>query len=161
MLEPLETAIGCKAVLDGDRFFVQMTSPNAKVEADLVAEGYRKLTMVARLIANGSLDERGYLFWDEPEANLNPRLIKRLAPLLLEFAAGGVQLFIATHSLFLLRELEVQQSIRSDRVSTRYFGLHPTSDGVAVEQGDTVDESGDIASLDESLEQSDRYMGLD
>lgn len=161
LLEPLETAIGCKAVLDGDRFFVQMTSPNAKVEADLVAEGYRKLTMVARLIANGSLDERGYLFWDEPEANLNPRLIKRLAPLLLDLAAGGVQVFIATHSLFLLRELEIQQSNRADRVNTRYFGLHPTGDGVRVEQGQTIDDSGDIASLDESLEQSDRYMGVD
>ena len=71
------------------------------MEADLVAEGYRKLTMVARLIANGSLDANSLLFWDEPEANLNPRLIRRLAPLLLDLAEAGVQVFIATHSLFL------------------------------------------------------------
>lgn len=161
LLEPLETAIGCKAVLEGDRFFVQMTNPNAKVEADLVAEGYRKLTMVARLIANGSLDDKGYLFWDEPEANLNPRLVKQLAPLLLELAAGGVQVFIATHSLFLMREIEIQQALRKKRVNARYFGLHPRPEGVVVEQGKTIDESGDIASLDESLAQSDRFMELD
>lgn len=160
LLGPLEEAIGCKAILDGDRFFLQMSSPNARVEADLVAEGFRKMSMVARLIANGSLDDKGYLFWDEPEANLNPRLIKRLAPLLLDLAAGGVQIFIATHSLFLMREIEIVQSARKKRVKTRYFGLSFGADGVQVEQGPTVDDSGDIAALDESLEQSDRYMAL-
>lgn len=165
LLEPLENAIGCKALLEGDRFFLQMTRPKAKIEADLVAEGYRKLSMVARLIANGSLDDRGSLFWDEPEANLNPRLIKKLAPLLLELAAGGVQIFIATHSLFLLREIEIQQERRDHRVDTRYFGLSQDnsdddSAGVLVQQGEALEDSGDIAALDESLEQSDRYLRL-
>lgn len=164
LLEPLERAIGCKASLEGGRFFVQMTEPSAKVEADLVAEGYRKLTMVARLIANGSLDDKGYLFWDEPEANLNPRLIRHLAPLLLDLAAGGVQVFVATHSLFLMRELEIVQALRQKaqkkRVSTRYFGLHRRDAGVEVAQGATVDESGDLASLAESLDQSDRFLEL-
>lgn len=158
LLAPLEEAIGCKAVLDGGRFFVQMSNPNARVEADLVAEGYRKLTMVARLIANGSLDDKGYLFWDEPEANLNPRLIRRLAPLLLELADGGVQVFVATHSLFLMRELEIEQRRRQRRVSTRYFGLSIEADGVAVQQGQSIEEAGDIVALDESLAQSDRYL---
>ncbi len=160
LLVPLERAIECKAVLDGDRFFVEMSNPSAKVEADLVAEGYRKLSMVARLIANGSLDDKGFLLWDEPEANLNPRLIRRLAPLLLDLAAGGVQVFVATHSLFLLRELALEEARREDRLS-RYFGLHPTQDGVAVTQGDVVEDSGDIAALDESLEQSESYLRLE
>lgn len=165
LLEPIEEAIGCKAVLEGDRFFVKMKDPNAKVEADLVAEGYRKLTMVARLIANGSLDDKGYLFWDEPEANLNPRLVVRLAPLLLDLAAGGVQVFIATHSLFLMRELMIQQAQRDSPVDTRYIGLHPApagspEQGVQVEQGPSIEDSGDIAALDESLMQSERYLSL-
>jgi energy-coupling factor transporter ATP-binding protein EcfA2 len=161
LLTPLEQALGCKAVLEGDRFFVEMKNPNAKVEADLVAEGYRKLTMVARLIANGSLDDKGYLLWDEPEANLNPRLIRRLAPLLLDLAAGGVQVFVATHSLFLMRELAIEQTKRPAPVATRYFGLHVSPDGVVVSQGIAVEDSGDLASLDESLAQSDRYLALE
>jgi energy-coupling factor transporter ATP-binding protein EcfA2 len=160
LLGPLEEALGCKAILEGDRFFIQMTHPNAKVEADLVAEGYRKLTMVARLIATGSLDERGMLFWDEPEANLNPALIRRLAPLLLDLAAGGVQVFVATHSLFLMRELDIELSRRKRKPKTRYFGLHPSESGVQVHQGNSIDESGDIAALEESLSQSDRYLGV-
>lgn len=164
LLAPLEEAIGCKALLEGDRFYLKMHQPNAKVEADLVAEGYRKLSMVARLIANGSLDEKGYLFWDEPEANLNPRLVKALAPLLLSLAAGGVQVFVATHSLFLMRELEIEQALRRthkrETVATRYIGLHPGPDGVHVQQGNSIEDSGDIAALDESLEQSDRYLAV-
>ncbi len=160
LLVPLEEAIGCKALLEGDRFFLQMHEPNAKVEADLVAEGYRKLSMVARLIANGSIDDKGYLFWDEPEANLNARLVRKLAPLLLDLAGGGVQVFIATHSLFLMRELEIEQARRQDKAGTRYIGLHPGNNGVLVEQGDTLADSGDVAALDESLEQSDRYLQM-
>ena len=160
LLEPLETAIGCKALLEGDRFFLQMQEPNAKVEADLVAEGFRKLSMVARLIANGSIDDRGYLFWDEPEANLNARLVRKLAPLLIDLAKGGVQVFIATHSLFLMRELEIELAKRNDRTKekARYIGLHPSTNGVVVKQGNSVEDSGDIAALDESLDQSDRYL---
>ena len=160
LLGPLEEAIGCKALLEGGRFYLQMHEPNAKVEADLVAEGFRKLSMVARLIANGSIDDKGYLFWDEPEANLNARLVRKVAPLLIELALGGVQLFIATHSLFLMRELEIQLASRKNgrRPKTRYIGLHPGADGVVVDQGDSIEESGDIAALDENLNQSDRYL---
>ncbi len=39
------------------------------MEMHLVAEGLRKLAMIARLIANGSLVDKVSLFWDEPEAN--------------------------------------------------------------------------------------------
>ena len=35
--------------------------------------------MLARLIATGMLVDRGCLFWDEPETNLNPQLIRGVA----------------------------------------------------------------------------------
>ena len=128
----------------------------------LVAEGLRKLAMIARLIATGQLVERGCLFWDEPEANLNPRLVTLVARTILELCKGGIQVFIATHSLFLMRELDILA--RGDTfkaVPTRYFGLHKTPEGVLVNQGDTVDDIGEITSLDEELSQSDRYLEAD
>lgn len=158
LLLPLEESIGCVAHLDNDRFYLKMKRPNATIEADLVAEGYRKISMVARLIANGSLEKKGYLFWDEPEANLNPRLVKVLAPILTELAANGVQVFIATHSLFLMREIDILSRGTTTQLGIRFFGLHPDEGGVSVEQGDTIDDSGALAVLDESLQQSDRYL---
>lgn len=161
LLKPLEDAIGCKAVLEGDRFYVLPNGSQARIEVDLVAEGHRKLAMIGQLIANGSLDDKGFLLWDEPEANLNPELIVRLAPLLIDLAAAGLQIFIATHSLFLLRELRITELEQQAGSLTRYFGLHrpPAGDsGVQVEQGDAVEDSGEVLSLELSNEQAARYL---
>jgi len=114
------------------------------------------------LIATGALLDKGYLFWDEPEANLNPVLIKQVAKSILELCDSGIQVFIATHSLFLLRELEILLSdSRYKKVKARFFGLHDTDVGVKIEQGVSVDDIGDISALDEQLAQSDRFLAMD
>jgi predicted ATPase len=160
LLDPLEEAMNGTIELDKmGRFFLR--TPNGRMEMPLVAEGLRKLGMLARLVATGALLDQGYLFWDEPEANLNPRLIKQVARTIVELSASGIQVFIATHSLFLMRELEIllaedtQQNIKG-----RYFGLQSSDDGIEVLQGPTLDDIGAITSLEESLQQSDRYLAL-
>jgi len=160
LLAPLEEAMNGQIELDKNgRFYLNNSS--GRIEIPLVAEGYRKLGMLARLIATGALLEKGYLFWDEPEANLNPRIIKKVAKSILDLSVSGIQVFIATHSLFLLREFDILLSGKSyGNIDVRFFGLHGFSDGVQVMQGASVDEVGDIASLDESLAQSDRFLGL-
>jgi AAA15 family ATPase/GTPase len=116
--------------------------------------------MLARLVANGSLLDKGYLFWDEPDANLNPKLIKLIAQTILAVSQTGIQVFLATHSLFLLRELYILQQTNYRQLQTRHFGLYATEDGVGLRQGATVDDIGDITMLDEELIQSDRYLNL-
>jgi energy-coupling factor transporter ATP-binding protein EcfA2 len=158
LLAPLEEAMQGSIDLDKNgRFYLKNAS--GRMEMPLVAEGLRKLAMLSRLIATGTLLDKGCLFWDEPEANLNPRLIKFLARIILDLSNGGTQVFIATHSLFLLRELEMLLSTPLYRNSdARFFGLQLAENGVAVAQGATIDEIGDIAALDEELAQSDRYL---
>ena len=158
LLTPLEEAMEGSIELDkSGRFYLK--NSNGRMEMPLVAEGLRKLGMLARLIATGALLDKGFLFWDEPEANLNPYLIKRVAKSILDLSANGVQVFIATHSLFLLRELEILQSVKECQlVKPQFFGLHKKDDEVTILQGSSVDDIGTIASLDEELEQSDRYM---
>ena len=132
------------------------------MEMPLVAEGLRKLGMLARLIATGALLDKGYLFLDEPDSNLNPVLIKQVAKSILDLCASGIQVFIATHSLFLLRELEILLSDGTHKkVKARFFGLHKTDVGVEIDQGSSVDDIGDIAVLDEELAQSDRFLAVD
>jgi len=158
VLEPMEAAMGGKVEVDkAGRFYLTLDS--GSMEVHLVAEGLRKLAMVARLIATGSLLDKGYLFWDEPESNLNPRIIKTVARTIMQVAQSGIQVFIGTHSLFLLRELHILQKRDFPDFDTKCFGLHLGSDGaVTVQQGKTMDEIGDIAVLDEELRQSDRYI---
>jgi len=158
LLEPLEGAMGGKVEVDkGGRFYLALDS--GRMEMHLVAEGLRKLAMVARLIATGSLLNKGYMFWDEPESNLNPRIIRTVARTIMQIAQNGIQVFIGTHSLFLLRELHILQKTEFPDFDTRCFGLHLQEDGaVSVMQGKSMDDVGDIAALDEDLKQSDRYI---
>lgn len=159
LLAPIEKAMGGTVILDKNGRFYLNVAGQVKIEMPLVAEGIRKLAMLARIISTNSLHDKGYLFWDEPEANLNPRLIKGIAETILHLCRNGIQVFIATHSLFLMRELYILlQNTEFKGTDARFFGLHPNNDEVTVEQGTTIDEIGDIASLDEELKQSDRYL---
>lgn len=159
VVAPLEKAMGGKVILDKNgRFYLQVPG-TGKMEMPLVAEGLRKLAMIARLISTGSLLDKGYLIWDEPETNLNPRLLKIVAQLLIELTQHGIQVIVATHSLFLLRELELLSGLpKNKRRKYRYFALRNTSDGVIVEQGRKVEEINTLVLLDEELAQSDRYL---
>ncbi len=74
----------------------------------------------------------------------------------------ATQVFVATHSLFLLRELEIQSKTDDfGNVNQRYFALAIRDDNVRVEQGDTADELRTLLLLDENLQQSDRYLALE
>ncbi len=161
LISPLEDAMGGSVELDrSGRFYLNLAS--GRMEMHLVAEGLRKLATLARLIATGSLLDKGYLFWDEPESNLNPKIIKTVARTILQVAQSGIQVFIATHSLFLLRELDIlahNQEFQS--VQSWFIGLHLSEDGVEVQQGDTVDDIGSIDALHEELSQSDRYLDVE
>jgi predicted ATPase len=137
LLHPLEKTMGGKVEVDeAGRFYLNVGG--VSMEMHLVAEGLRKLAMIARLVASGSLVDKGFLFWDEPEANLNPKIIKLVARVILHLCEGGVQVFIATHSLFLMREIDIllRTSEFADRPA-RFFGLD---------------------ALQEELSQSDRFL---
>ncbi len=158
LVESLEDVLNASVVKKGNRFYFLSKNSTGQFEAPLAAEGHRKLGMLAYLILNGELRNKSSLFWDEPEANLNPRLLVKLAQILVELSKV-MQVTIATHSLFLLRELEILQEEKK-LSKVRYFGLHMTDNGVEVMSGKSSNDIGDIAALDASLEQADRYMDL-
>jgi len=156
LLAPLEIAMDGSLELDSKIGRFYLNTATGRMEIPLVAEGIRKLAMLARLIATGALLDRGYLFWDEPEANLNPKLIREVANSIVQLSQHGIQVFIATHSLFLLREIEITTA--QTKLPVRYFGLHKGEQGVDIQQGDSVSDIGQIVALDEELQQSDRFL---
>lgn len=150
--------MGGRFEVDGDRFVLRRSgSDEDRLEAPLVSEGHRKLGMLQVLLSNGVLRDQGYLFWDEPEANLNPATIRALAPLVARLAAHGVQVFLATHSLFLLRELQMLDE--DGAADIRYTGLDREESGAVVAvQADDLDDLPVLTALDAELEQSSRYL---
>lgn len=160
LLEPLEQAMGGKVSVDpvSGRFYLQIQG-EGRMEMSLVAEGLRKISMLARLISTGTLLEQGYLFWDEPETNLNPKLIKMVAASIVAVAATGVQVFIATHSLFLLRELEMLLGEKANQKMARcWFALAEKNGDIILEQSSQIEDIQTLVMLDEELAQSDRFL---
>jgi len=138
LFRPIEKALGGRVSRDGKRFYV--TLGGAKMEAHLVAEGLRKLASLAYLVANGSLQENGVLFWDEPEANLNPRLITRVAEFLQALAESGVQVFVATHDYLLSQKLSLAKEFNRTKAPMKFFSFTRTKEGVVAEEGETISD---------------------
>lgn len=112
-LDILEKATNGKVLLEKDRFYLR-TRNQTKLEFSLVAEGIRKLALLWQLIKNGTLEKGDVLFWDEPEANLNPKFIPAVAEMLLALQRDGVQIFISTHDYFLTKYLEIKRGRNDD-----------------------------------------------
>lgn len=158
VLPDLETVLAGKVILEGGRFYIRCKE--GKLEAPLLAEGLRKIASVAQLVVNGSLTSHSILFWDEPEANLNPRLIKLVAKTIMALVKHKVQVFITTHSLFLLRELYLLSPAAHQGKEYQYysFALQEESPSVRVYQSHSMDGLENIATLAQQLEQDSALL---
>ncbi|NOY94061.1 MAG: AAA family ATPase [Deltaproteobacteria bacterium] len=132
ILTRLEKVVGGKTAQKGDRFYV------GQLEAHLVAEGHRKLASLARLISNGEVAPGRVLIWDEPEANLNPKLVVELAEMLAELADAGVQVVCASHDYLFTQTLELLSEERETPV--RYFSFVKQREGTRVSSADVLGE---------------------
>ncbi len=103
-IEKLEEIYSGKFVFHGGGK-VTFKTKDDELSANAVAEGFRKLGSLARLLENGVINpgQSGPLIWDEPEANLNPNLMEKLVEILLELSRQGQQIILATHDYVLLK----------------------------------------------------------
>lgn len=138
LLTALQKAIDGKVVAKGENFFLK--NKQGDLEFTLLAEGLRKLALVWLLIQNGTLLSGSVLFWDEPEANLNPALMGEVVEVILELQRLDVQVFLSTHNYVLLKEFDLRKK-KEDAI--RYLSLFR-------------DESGAVAS-----HATDSYLAID
>ncbi|MDZ7801842.1 MAG: AAA family ATPase [Trueperaceae bacterium] len=131
------------------------------IEMPLVAEGIRKVATLTYLLRNGAIADSGVLFWDEPEANLNPRMLSSLARIILQLANSSAQVFVATHSLFLLREFDILLRKAGKPAAAKFAAMSLNEDGtVGLDVGSSADDVEPIASLEADIDQTDRYLDL-
>src|SRR6266404_2053000 len=158
MLATVESTLQGSIELREGRFYLRQQK-GGDFEIPLVAEGFRKLGTLAYLLANGTLARQSVLFWDEPETNLNPAYMAKLAELLVAIARNGTQVIAATHSLFMMRELSLLLG-RSDyeNVEKRFFALELTEDGARAKDGASAEEIEPIDALEAEVEQSEQYL---
>lgn len=125
LLQILQNAIHGKVINKGEHFFLK--NREGDLEFTLLAEGMRKLALILILIQNGTLLKGSILFWDEPEANLNPSLMGDVVEVILELQRVGVQIFLTTHNYILLKEFELRQR-KTDAI--KYISLFRDQEGL-------------------------------
>lgn len=124
LLTALQKAIDGKVVTKGEHFFLK--NKQGDLEFTLLAEGIRKLALIWILIQNGTLQSGSTLFWDEPEANLNPALMGQVVEVILALQRLGVQVVMSTHNYVLLKEFDLRKKPQ-DKV--RYVSLFRNEQG--------------------------------
>lgn len=137
-LQPIMGILGERVYEDGGRFYLQRSE--GVFEMPLVAEGLRKLATIYRLVQSGVLLDSGFLFWDEPEANLNPASQKAIVQTVIELANAGVQVFMGTHSTFLMRQFDYESRNHPDMPSLRYTALKRKGTSIQIEQGEVLSD---------------------
>jgi len=143
VLEKFEAIMSGKVTQRDKKFFLNVPG-TGEFEMGLVSEGYRKLSTILYLVSSGSLNRETVLFWDEPETNMNPRMIRPIAEVILELAKMGVQVFITTHDYFVQQEFNLPASYPSanpGHVDIQFVSLYRDSEGqLAVDQAKQAGE---------------------
>lgn len=134
LLAILQECMDGKVVVKNEEFFLR--GKHGELEFTLLAEGYRKMGLLWILIQNGTLLNGSALFWDEPETNLNPRLMKTVVGILLELQRIGVQVFVTTHDYVVLKEFDLQATDQDDVL---FHSLYRNKQSGEIELSSTAD----------------------
>ena len=139
VLSKIEESMKGKVVQKNKKFYLNVEGEGS-FEMGLLSEGYKKLATIVCLIQSGSLSKGSILFWDEPEANINPKFIPELVKILLMLQEAGVQVFISTNNYFLAKYFDVLKVTKGD---VHYYSFYKNEgeDGkerICVEQADSL-----------------------
>lgn len=80
---------------------------NQQFSMQQTAEGIKKIGILNTLINNRELRKGTVLFMDEPETALHPEAIRKLVEMLVVISEAGVQIFLATHNYFIIKQLAI------------------------------------------------------
>jgi AAA15 family ATPase/GTPase len=136
VLESIGEILNGKVSQKNHKFYLSVKGAGT-FEMGLVSEGYRKLSTIIYLIQSGSLDKNSIIFWDEPETNMNPKMIMPVAKSLTVLAKMGVQVFATTHSYFVQQAFEYLRRM-DEEVHVKFFSLYHDGNEVYAEQRDTI-----------------------
>lgn len=157
LLMMIQKIMAGKIVLKDENFYLR--NSDGELEFTLLAEGFRKFGLLWLLIQNGTLLSGSSLFWDEPEANINPIMMRPLIEILIHLQREGVQIFLATHSYVILREIDLQKT-KGDKI--KFIQLSKKDENIVPLSGKNYSEISEnkIASAYEQILEQELAKGL-
>lgn len=139
---PQRTAAKAAKMYQDSMITVFVPNSNHTYSSGMTAEGFRKIGTIHQLLSNGAIfpGVSGPLFWDEPESNMNPKLMKRIVQTLIELSRNGQQIILATHDYVLLKWF--------DLLLDKEKGDHITFHALSQENGEvSIESSSDYKQL--------------
>lgn len=123
-MEEIKNICGGKFIFYGGGR-VNFKVKNIEYSVNAIAEGFRKMGVLSRLLETGAIQPgmSGTLFWDEPEGNINPKLMRLLVEILLELSRNGQQVIVATHDYVFLKWFDLLIDEKKDDKIT-YHSLY-------------------------------------
>lgn len=94
---------------------------NQQFSMQQTAEGIKKIGILTTLITNRQLGKGTVLFMDEPETALHPDAIRKMVEMLVAISKAGVQIFIASHSYFVIKQLAIYA--KRDKLNIKCWNL--------------------------------------
>jgi predicted ATPase len=83
------------------------------------------------------LNAHTVLFFDEPETTLHPEAIRSLMDMVLLMAKAGIQVFMATHNYFVIKQLAI--SSLKDDVKVLCLNLQRGENGISCDTTELKD----------------------
>ena len=144
VLKSFEEIMSGQIVQKDKKFYLKLKG-KGEFEMGLLSDGYRKLSMIVYLILSGSLNKNTVLFWDEPETNMNPKMIRPIVQALVALAKMGVQIFVTTHDYFVQQEfnmLTVYPELNPEQLDIRFLSLdkNPATEEICYETERTASD---------------------
>ncbi|CAB5495248.1 AAA family ATPase [Bathymodiolus thermophilus thioautotrophic gill symbiont] len=117
----LKEEIGGEFIFDSGRLsFVDNSGKN--IDKNLISFGMTNLGMIQALLKNNVISKGSFVFFDEPETNLHPTWQVLLTKVLIELAENGVNVVMATHSLDMIKALEVHTKDKDEKfIAVNHF----------------------------------------
>jgi len=103
----LESILGGKVEFEDRSGRWQFKKGNQKFSIGVTAEGIKKIAILDTLLGNRYLSTDSLLFIDEPESALHPVAISQFLEIIALLADRGLQVFIASHSYFVVKKLSL------------------------------------------------------
>lgn len=150
-------------IIQKDKAFYLQVKGAGEFEMGLVSEGYRKLATIMYLVQSGSLSKNAILFWDEPETNMNPKMIQPMVEAIIELAKLGVQVFITTHDYFIQQCFNLAARYPekdSSDLKFSFTSLYRSLTGVEIETASRLTDLTHNAIMEEFDQLYDREQGL-
>lgn len=164
ILESFNEIVNGSIMQKGKKFYLKVEG-QGEFEMGLVSEGYRKLSTIIYLILSGSLNKDSILFWDEPETNMNPKMIEPIVKALVVLANMGVQVFVTTHDYFvqqsfgMISEYHPKEIVDKD-IDVKFISLYKEGESILSESSTELSKLGQNAIMEEFDNIYDREQRL-